>query len=225
MSFYCEWFEKVPIAGDIEIENMAKNLEGEVHNAEKRLSEKNKKENSTKIKDTLEFKENQALVYLKKDLEKAKENINKYHENTYFATLYNTEQQEKDEKILLKYIEQLEIENENLREKLQENEYLESIIENDIIRDSYYMLYQRYKDYGVEDIKLRDKQIKAGNCMSLEKQQLMENLYDVFKDYSTKELVSFTQGKNSAFRKVMEENPGAEIPKKSIKEWFKKYVK
>ena len=38
MSFYCEWFEKVPIAGDIEIENMAKNLEGEVHNAEKRLS-------------------------------------------------------------------------------------------------------------------------------------------------------------------------------------------
>ncbi len=62
MSFYCKGLEDIPIIGDIEIENMAKNLEGEVHNAEKRLSEKNKRENSTKIKDTLEFKEKQEYL-------------------------------------------------------------------------------------------------------------------------------------------------------------------
>lgn len=71
MSFYCKGIKEVPIIGDIEIDNIAKNAEKEIREAEKRI--RSKKGNSTKIKDTLEFKEKEALVYLKKDLEKAQE--------------------------------------------------------------------------------------------------------------------------------------------------------
>lgn len=70
MSFYRKGLE-VSITGNIETDNIAKNVEKEIYEAEKGI--RNKKENSTKIKDTLEFKEKEALVYLKKDLEKAKE--------------------------------------------------------------------------------------------------------------------------------------------------------
>jgi len=64
MSFWCKSLEELPITKNIEINKIAKNVEKEIREAEKRIRNK---------KDTLEFKEKEALVYLKKDLEKAKE--------------------------------------------------------------------------------------------------------------------------------------------------------
>lgn len=87
-------------------------------------------------------------------------------------------------------------------------------------------LYKKYKKYGKEDIKLTDEQVDLGNnSMSDEKKQIMENLYEVFKDYSPMQLVSFTHAKNSPWRKVWEKNQYGDISKESIKNWFKKYVK
>ena len=56
----------------------------------------------------------------KEEIEKAKENITKYLNDIWFGTLYSQEENDRDEKILLEYIDQLESDKQKLIEKLEE---------------------------------------------------------------------------------------------------------
>ena len=55
----------------------------------------------------------------KEEIEKAKENITKYLNDIWFGTLYSQEENDRDEKILLEYIDQLESDKQKLIEKLE----------------------------------------------------------------------------------------------------------
>ena len=57
----------------------------------------------------------------KEEIEKAKENITKYLNDIWFGTLYSQEENDRDEKILLEYIDQLESDKQKLIEKLEED--------------------------------------------------------------------------------------------------------
>lgn len=86
-------------------------------------------------------------------------------------------------------------------------------------------LYKRYKNCGKNDIILTNEEIIQGDDISNEKKELMNKLYDTFKDFSAMELVSFTHSKNSPWRNVWEKEPYGDISKAEIKKWFEKYVK
>lgn len=86
-------------------------------------------------------------------------------------------------------------------------------------------LYKRYKDYGKDDIRLTKEEEEKGNQISEQKKNLMQELYNTFKDFSAMELVSFTHANGSPWKEVWENNPYGDIPKESIKEWFSQYVK
>lgn len=85
-------------------------------------------------------------------------------------------------------------------------------------------LYQRYKDYGKYDISLTEEDIKEGNDISDEKKDVMDKLYNTFKDFSAMELVSFTHADDCPWKKAWTEKPYSKISKKDMKEWFKKYL-
>lgn len=85
-------------------------------------------------------------------------------------------------------------------------------------------LYKRYKNCGKDDIKLTEEEIRLGDEISDEKKQIMESLYQTFKDFSALELVAFTHSTESPWRKVWEQNKYGDISKQDMKEWFKKYL-
>lgn len=86
-------------------------------------------------------------------------------------------------------------------------------------------LYKRYKDYGKDDIRITKEEEEEGNKMSEQKKNLMQELYNTFKDFSAMELVSFTHAKGSPWKEVWENNPYGDISKESMKDWFSQYVK
>ena len=86
-------------------------------------------------------------------------------------------------------------------------------------------LYKRYKNYGKDDIRLTKEEEQKGNQISEQKKNLMQELYNTFKDFSAMELVSFTHAKGSPWKEVWENNPYGDISKESMKEWFSQYVK
>lgn len=59
----------------------------------------------------------------KEEIEKAKENITKYLNDIWFGTLYSQEENDRDEKILLEYIDKLESDNYELNNRI--NDYIE----------------------------------------------------------------------------------------------------
>lgn len=85
-------------------------------------------------------------------------------------------------------------------------------------------LYMKYKNFGKDDIHLTEDEIQQGNDISPTKKELMEKLYDIFKDYSAMDLVAFTHAKGSPWEQVWNNNQYGDISKKSMKEWFGQYV-
>lgn len=78
----------------------------------------------------------------KEEIEKAKENITKYLNDIWFGTLYSQEENDRDEKILLEYIDQLESDKQKLIEKLekrrkQNNNKYDRAIDNDEFPEMY----------------------------------------------------------------------------------------
>lgn len=78
----------------------------------------------------------------KEEIEKAKENITKYLNDIWFGTLYSQEENDRDEKILLEYIDQLESDKQKLIEKLekrrkQNNNKYGRAIDNDEFPEMY----------------------------------------------------------------------------------------
>ena len=85
-------------------------------------------------------------------------------------------------------------------------------------------LYKRYKNYGKDDIQLSKEDEEKGNKILDEKKQIMEELYETFKDFSAIKLLSFTHAKDSPWKKVWNEEAYGNISKESMKEWFSKYL-
>ena len=82
----------------------------------------------------------------KEEIEKARENITKYLNDIWFGTLYSQEENDRDEKILLEYIEQLESDNYELNNRINDyieerRELIEKLEENveelEILHDNY----------------------------------------------------------------------------------------
>lgn len=112
----------------------------------------------------------------KEDIEKAKERISKSLKDVLFSTLYSQEENEKDEIILLSYIEQLETKREKIIEKLEEEsnqfdkETKEIAIEMNkardfVITDEYeeaeneeYILYleEKYEKLNIKRIRTKE---------------------------------------------------------------------
>lgn len=85
-------------------------------------------------------------------------------------------------------------------------------------------LYKRYKNYGKDDIQLSKQEEEVGNQISGRKKQIMEELYETFKDFSAIELLSFTHAQDSPWKNIWNEEPYSNISKESMKEWFSKYL-
>ena len=57
--------------------------------------------------------------------------------------------------------------------------------------------YQSYKNYGKDDIQLSKEDEEVGNQISERKKQIMKGLYEIFKDFSAIELLSFAHAQDS----------------------------
>lgn len=86
-------------------------------------------------------------------------------------------------------------------------------------------LYKEFKRFGKDDIVLNKEQIRLGNEICEEKQRLIKNIYESFKEFSPTQLVNFTHADGSPWRNAWEKEHYSSIPKESMREWFKKYVK
>lgn len=86
-------------------------------------------------------------------------------------------------------------------------------------------LYNRFKVYGKNDIVLTQEQIEEGNSIPEEIKELLQKLYDAFKDYTAMQLVNFTHAEDSPWKEAWEKEEYSVIPKEKMKEWFAKYVK
>ncbi|MCI8760406.1 MAG: DUF4065 domain-containing protein [Clostridia bacterium] len=86
-------------------------------------------------------------------------------------------------------------------------------------------LYNKFKKYGANQIELTQEQIEEGNNISNEKKELMEQLYEAFKDFSARDLVNFTHAEGSPWKEAWDEKEYSVISKEKMKNWFSKYVK
>ncbi len=102
----------------------------------------------------------------KEEIEGAKERISKSLEDICFATLYSQEENDKDEKTLLQYIEELEISNTELD---KENNRLEKI---EFERDEANNKIKKLKDKLKKDIKFFDKTKKLHETYSPSEERL-----------------------------------------------------
>lgn len=59
----------------------------------------------------------------------------------------------------------------------------------------------------------------------MQKKRLMEELYEVFKNFTAMELVEFTHAEGSPWKKTWDNNKYSTISKEEMKQWFSKYVK
>lgn len=90
-------------------------------------------------------------------------------------------------------------------------------------------LYAEFKKFGNEKIILTDDNKEKGNSIAEHKKELLDNIYQAFKDISSTQLVEWTHMKGSPWNKVWERNGkkvgyGADtyIDKIESKEWFGK---
>lgn len=86
-------------------------------------------------------------------------------------------------------------------------------------------LYKRFKVYGKNEICLTDEEMAQGNSISNEKKQLMEELFEAFKEFSAMDLVKFTHAEGSPWKEAWESEEYSVILKERMKTWFSKYVK
>ena len=86
-------------------------------------------------------------------------------------------------------------------------------------------LYNKFKIYGRNNIELTQEQIEEGNSIPEEIKELLQKLYDAFKDYTAMQLVSFTHAEGSPWKEAWEKEEYSVISKEKMKEWFSKYVK
>ena len=90
-------------------------------------------------------------------------------------------------------------------------------------------LYKEFRKFGNGSIKLTKENIEDGNNISKNKKELLDIIYDVFKDVKPITLVNYTHMEGSPWREVWEKNGGkvgygddTHIDKIKTKEWFKK---
>ncbi len=86
-------------------------------------------------------------------------------------------------------------------------------------------LYKNFKKYGKQPIELTEEEKKLGNSIDSEKKELLNQLFETFKDFKAMQLVNFTHAHGSPWYIAWNEKKYSIIPKKDIKDWFKKYVK
>lgn len=86
-------------------------------------------------------------------------------------------------------------------------------------------LYNKFKVYGRNNIVLTQEQIEEGNSIPEEIKELLQKLYDAFKDYTAMQLVNFTHAEGSPWKEAWEKEEYSVISKEKMKEWFSKYVK
>lgn len=86
-------------------------------------------------------------------------------------------------------------------------------------------LYNKFKVYGRNNIVLTQEQIDAGNSIPDETKELLQKLYDAFKDYTAMQLVNFTHAEGSPWKEAWDKEEYSVISKEKMKEWFSKYVK
>lgn len=88
-------------------------------------------------------------------------------------------------------------------------------------------LYKEFKKFGNTNIILTEENRKCAEKISDKKKNLLDNIYEVFKDISAMTLVSFTHMDGSPWKTVWDRNGGkvgygadTYISKKETKEWF-----
>lgn len=86
-------------------------------------------------------------------------------------------------------------------------------------------LYKVFKIYGKDNINLTQKQIDDGNSIPEEKKELLEKLYEAFKDFSAIQLVNFTHAEGSPWKEAWDNEKYSVISKEKMKMWFSRYVK
>lgn len=86
-------------------------------------------------------------------------------------------------------------------------------------------LYNKFKKYGRNNIKLTPDEIEIGNNISECKKELLNKIYDVFKNYTAMQLVNFTHAEGSPWKEAWDKKAYSIIPKDKIRGWFSKYVK
>lgn len=85
-------------------------------------------------------------------------------------------------------------------------------------------LYKRFKEFGDRDIIITEEEKENGNSINEQKRETMDELYNTFKELNATQLVNFTHAEGSPWKTVWNNSPYESISKKSIKEWFSKYV-
>ena len=84
-----------------------------------------------------------------------------------------------------------------------------------------YDLYRYYKKNKRNEIHLNDKEQSEALQISPDKRQALEAIFEIFKDFSANELVSFTHQPNSPWSNTVKYG---DISKQDTKAWFKQYM-
>ena len=114
----------------------------------------------------------------KEEIEKAKENITKYLNDIWFGTLYSQEENDRDEKILLEYIDQLESDKQKLIEKLEEGIKAVDKCYNELLTD-----VGGIKIINVTGLTKKEKEeiINKRNCLLVQK-YCYEEILEILKN-------------------------------------------
>lgn len=85
-------------------------------------------------------------------------------------------------------------------------------------------LYKKFKKYGKDDIILTKEEEQNGNNIEEGKKEIIEKLYENFKDFSPMQLVNFTHADGSPWKKAWDNREYSNISKQDMKDWFSQYV-
>lgn len=89
-------------------------------------------------------------------------------------------------------------------------------------------LYKEFRKFGNGSIELTEENIESGNSIAEEKKELLNDIYEAFKNISATNLVRYTHMENSPWEKVWKRNGGkvgygadTYIDKEETRKWFK----
>lgn len=85
-------------------------------------------------------------------------------------------------------------------------------------------LYKTFKKYGRNNIILTEQEKSLGNNISEDKKKLLNDIYNVFGNFTAMELVNFTHADGSPWKEAWEYREYSNINKERMKSWFSKYV-
>lgn len=85
-------------------------------------------------------------------------------------------------------------------------------------------LYKEFKKYGKSDIKLTDEQVEIADHISEDKKELLQEIFETFKNFSSTDLINFTHVEGSPWEEAWKYEEYSEIKKEKLRIWFSKYV-